>query len=74
MPLHWVVILHNRAYSRWPDWWLFIEDRHPRYERVFEVRVQGVHIVGVYHVRAQPLVDERGETRQTRVNPPEKSY
>jgi hypothetical protein len=67
---HWVVLANNRAYSRWRDWRPFIENRHPRYERVFEVRVQGAHILGTYHYRVHPLRNAQGKVPRTLVRPP----
>ncbi len=48
----WVVLEFNHAYSAaWPHWWSFHDNRHPRFERVHEVRRGGEILIGVYRAR-----------------------
>lgn len=67
----WVVLEYNLAYSNWYDWWMFYEDRHPRYERVLQIEAAGAPVLGVFRVRAEPVRDASGKIIPTLVVPPE---
>jgi Dolichyl-phosphate-mannose-protein mannosyltransferase len=65
----WVVLDYNLAYSDWSDWWLFYDDKHPRYEKVSEIRADGVPVLGIFRARSQPLRDAAGAIASTAVMP-----
>ena len=68
----WVVLEYNLAYSNWPDWWPRYRNRHPWYRRVYEVRVAGAPVLGVFRAREKMWRDPSGDVPRTSLKPPKR--
>jgi hypothetical protein len=66
----WVVLEYNLAYSDWPDWWPFHRNLHPWYRRVYEVKVSGAPVLGVFRARDRMWRDPSGNVPRTTLKPP----